>query len=220
MKNQNTGLQAGIIQIDWQSFTTRQQLNLMLFKISSYEQLRNDFNQNIKNLWSHFHCGRKILTQGAFAGAFSHISQSASKVKNESWCFNINVHSTYNPLVSLCVKRHISTQKSFISVLISCSISHNWGWSWAFFRFLSRQLFLLLLTLRLTCSIFFSWWSCERRDESSPAPWMLCGCVWLNRWFIWLFSQDRECCSTLPNILHWDSGALWLSEGLQLQKWN
>lgn len=119
MKNQNTGLQAGIIQIDWQSFTTRQRLNLMLFKIFSYEQLRNDFNQNIKNLWSHFHCGRKILTQGAFAGAFSHISQSASKVKNESWCFNINVHSTYNPLVSLCVERHISTQKSFISVLIS-----------------------------------------------------------------------------------------------------
>lgn len=112
MKNQNTGLQAGIIQIDWQSFTTRQQLNLMLFKIFSYEQLRNDFNQNIKNLWSHFHCGRKILTQGAFAGAFSHISQSASKVKNESWCFNINVHSTYNPLVPLCVKRHISTQKA------------------------------------------------------------------------------------------------------------
>lgn len=112
MKNQNTGLQAGIIQIDWQSFTTRQQLNLMLFKISSYEQLRNDFNQNIKNLWSHFHCGRKILTQGAFAGAFSHISQSASKVKNESWCFNINVHSTCNPLVPLCVKRHTSSQKA------------------------------------------------------------------------------------------------------------
>lgn len=119
MKNQNTGLQAGIIQIDWQSFTTRQRLNLMLFKIFSYEQLRNDFNQNIKNLWSHFHCGRKNPNSRCLCWSFQpHLTVC---IKGQEWILMFQHKCTLyiQPFsASVCEKTH-QHPKSFISVLIS-----------------------------------------------------------------------------------------------------
>lgn len=140
MKNQNTGLQAGIIQIDRQSFTTRQRLNLMLFKIFSYEQLRNDFNQNIKNLWSHFHCGRKILTQGPLTCLCQSFQPHLTVcIKGQEWILMFQHKCTLyiQPFsASVCEKTHQHPKKLHLCPDF-CSISHNWGWSWAFFVFLA-----------------------------------------------------------------------------------